>query len=90
MPENNEKNNPYQYSQDILDGIEEIKKYRVKKEEFFSNLEQNPLWVKHLEELLQAQEDKPTQDRKGKINNLAKKIEQMKELWSFYELYTKK
>ena len=32
---NNEKNNPYQYSQDILDGIEEIKKYRMKREEFF-------------------------------------------------------
>ena len=87
---NNEKNNPYQYSQEILDGIEEIKKYRMKKEEFFNNLEQNPLWLKHLAELQKLQQEKETKGRKEEIENLTKKISQMKELWSFYELYTQK
>lgn len=87
---NNEKNNPYQYSQDILDCIEEIKKNRMTKEEFLSNLEQNPMWLKHLEQLQIAQDEKPTKKRKEEIDSLSKKISQMKELWSFYELYTKK
>ena len=87
---NNEKNNPYQYSQDILDGIEEIKKYRMPKDEFFNNLKENPMWVKHLAELEQKQKDRFSGERKKEIGSLANKIDQMKELWGFYELYTKK
>lgn len=87
---NNEKNNPYQYSQDILDGIEEIKKNRMRKDEFFHNLEQNPMWIKHLENLNEAQIEKPTKKRKDEIESLTKKIAQMRELWSFYELYNQK
>ena len=87
---NNEKNNPYQYSQDILDGIEEIKKYRMKKEEFFSNLKENPMWEKRLEQLINDQEEKPTKTRQNDIESLTKKIAQMEELWSFYEIYTRK
>lgn len=87
---NNEKNNPYQYSQDILDGIEEIKKYRMKREEFFDNLKENPMWEKRLIKLQQAQEEKPTKSRKADIESLSKRIAQMKELWGFYELYTQK
>ena len=87
---NNEKNNPYQYSQDILDGIEEIKKYRMKKEEFFNNLKQNPLWVKRLEKMQQEYADKPIKGLKDGIETLTKKIAQMEELWKFYELYVQK
>ena len=87
---NNEKNNPYQYSQDILDGIEEIKKYRMPKDEFFNNLKENPMWEKHLAQILNDQADKPTKKRKDEIESLTNKIAQMKELWGFYELYTKK
>ncbi len=87
---NNEKNNPYQYSQDILDGIEEIKKLRMNEDDFFKNLQQNPLWMKRLAELNEAQKDKPTKKRKDDIENLTKKIAQMKELWGFYNLYTQK
>lgn len=87
---NNEKNNPYQYSQDILDGIEEIKKYRMTRDEFFKNLEQNPMWIKHLKELTDEQIENPTKGKKDDIESLSKKIAQMKELWSFYELYTHK
>ena len=87
---NNEKNNPYQYSDDILDGIEEIKKYRMRKDEFFTNLNENPMWEKHLSYLKQLQAEKPTKGRKSDIESLDKKIEQMKELWQFYELYVQK
>ena len=87
---NNEKNNPYQYSQDILDGIEEIKKYRMTKSEFFTNLKENPMWEKHLAQILNDQADKPTKKRKDEIESLTNKIAQMKELWGFYELYTQK
>ena len=87
---NNEKNNPYQYTQDILDGIEEIKKYRMKKEEFFNNLEQNPLWGKHLNELQISLSENAAKDKKKEFDTLSKRISQMKELWNFYELYTQK
>ncbi len=87
---NNEKNNPYQYSQEILDGIEEIKKNRMKKDEFYTNLKENPMWEKHLAKMNTDQADKPTKKRKGDIESLTKKIAQMKELWGFYELYNKK
>ena len=87
---NNEKNNPYQYSQDILDGIEEIKKYRMKREEFFTNLQENPMWTKRLIQLKKDQEENPTKGKKDEIESLTQKIGQMMELWGFYELYTKK
>lgn len=87
---NNDKNNPYQYSQNILDGIEEIKKNRVTKEDFFKNLKENPLWEKRIDELENLQKEKFTKGRKEQIERLTKRIAQMKELWQFYELYTKK
>ena len=87
---NNEKNNPYQFSQNILDGIEEIKKNRVKKEDFFRNIKENPLWEKRLAVLKEQQYEKFTKGRKEEIDRLTKKIAKMQELWKFYELYTKK
>ena len=87
---NNEKNNPYQYSQNILDGIEEIKKNRVKKEDFFKNLKANPLWEPRLEELEKLQSEKFTIGRRDEIESITVRIAQMQELWQFYELYTKK
>ena len=87
---NNDKNNPYQYSQNILDGIEEIKKNRVTKEDFFKNLKENSLWEKRIDELENLQKEKFTKGRKEQIERLTKRIAQMKELWQFYELYTKK
>ncbi len=83
---NNEKNNPYQYTDDILKGIEEIKKNRISHEEdFIYNLENNPEWLPHLKELETKQGAKPTE-----IKALSDKIEKMKELWKFYKLYNKK
>lgn len=87
---NNEKNNPYQYSKDILEGIEEIKKNRLSKDEFFNNLKEHPAWEKRLEQLKEEFSVKETQKLRDEIKNLTKKIAQMKELWSFYELYSLK
>ncbi len=84
---NNEKNNPYQFSSDILGGIEEIKKNRMSHDEFFDNLKNNPRWEKYLAELQNA---KLTKQTKSEIDVLSKEIAKMKELWFFYELYTKK
>lgn len=87
---NNEKNNPYQYSKDILEGIEEIKKNRLSKDDFFTNLKENPMWEKHLNELKEVYAKKETQKIRDEIKSLTKKIAQMNELWQFYELYTTK
>lgn len=87
---NNEKNNPYMYIDKIIEGIEEIKKNRLNEQEFFHNLENNPLWEKHLDELNKQQENKFTKGRKNEIDDLITKIDKMKELWSFYELYKSK
>ena len=88
---NNEKNNPYQYTRDILEGIEEIKKNRIfNKETYFSNLKNNPIWYSHLNELNKMQENKPTSSRQKEIKALEANIRKMEELWDFYELYTKK
>ena len=88
---NNEKNNPYNYIDEILDGIEEIKKNRISsKKDFIYNLENNPVWRPHLKDLENEQEAKPTKGRLQEIKALSDKIEKMKELWSFYELYDKK
>ncbi|MCR4880434.1 MAG: ATP-dependent helicase [bacterium] len=85
---NNEKNNPYQYSKDILEGIEEIKKNRIKSEsEFNKNLAENPLWEKRLAFL---GTEKQTVKVKDELKSLSKKVAQMHELWEFYELYRQK
>lgn len=88
---NNEKNNPYQYCDSILAGIEEIKKNRIKsKEIFYYYLENNPVWIPHLKTLEKEQEIKPTKGRLQEIKALSDKIGKMKELWQFYELYNQK
>ena len=88
---NNEKNNPYQFADNIIDGIEEIKKNRItKREDFFRNLENNPEWLPRLKTLEKEQETDAKQYRARDIKSLTERIEKMKELWSFYELYNSK
>lgn len=70
---NNNQNNPYKYSKDILDGIEEIKKNRVNNERFFYNLNNNPLWVPRLAEFPKIIEQKQKQIAE-KEQELAKNI----------------
>lgn len=46
---NNEKNNPYAFIKDILDGIDNIKRERMKSEEFHYNLENHVAWKPRLD-----------------------------------------
>ena len=90
------KNDPYYYIDTIKRRIEEIKKHRLNKEQFFENIKTNPDWEP---ELYRLKNELETKLKKGEtrvktlvdnIENQAKKIEQARELWSFYELYQTK
>ena len=76
---NNEKGNPYRFVEDILNGIEEIKKSRLKdKETLDKYIDYNPMWRPRLEDLkIKAKEEKETkeQKRKEKIAKNENKIE---------------
>ena len=76
---NNEKGNPYRFVEDILNGIEEIKKSRLKdKETLDKYIDFNPMWRPRLEDLkIKAKEEKDTkeQKRKEKIAKNEDKIE---------------
>ena len=92
-----DKNDPYFYINKIKNRISSIKQNRLNKEDFFLNLERNNDWlpeVKRLEALIEDVEQgrnkrykKPPYDKR---DDALKKIEQAKELWTFYELYQSK
>ena len=89
------RNDPYYFIKTIKWQIEEIKKYRLNKEEYFKNIEENPDFKPALVEL--EKELKKRQENGGKIEPIEGKIEKQKdkiakayELWDIYELYTKK
>lgn len=92
-----EKNDPYFYINTIKNRINLIKQNRLIKEKFFKNLRENPDWeleIKRIESIIDDVEQgrnkrykKPPYDKKEEA---VKKVEQAKELWSFYELYTDK
>ncbi len=90
------KNDPYFYIDTIKYQIEEIKKYRLTKAQFFSNLEKNPDWKPQLIKLQTQLEEKNkkgdtrTATLESKIKSQAEKIAKAEELWSFYELYENK
>ena len=65
---NNEKENPYRFADEIYFDIEEIKKNRLTKEQFFYNIENNPMWKPRLENLpeLIEQSYKKTEELLGK------------------------
>lgn len=90
------KNDPYLYMKAIQDQIEEIKKYRMTKEEFFDNIKNNSDWEP---ELLRAEKRLKQLQQSGKkipnnaftdVEKARKKLEKAKELWQFYELYRSK
>jgi len=91
---NNEKNNPYQYVDSILNGIDEIKKNRIKKEaDFKYNLYNNVSCKPRLDELIAFKNEKEAKNAdvpatlKNEINALSDKIAKMEELWKFYDEY---
>lgn len=90
------KNDPYYYIDTIKRRIEEIKKYRLDKNSYFENIKTNPDWEPELFKLkddLEAKlkkNDTRIKTLVGAIEAQGKKIEQAKELWTFYEKYQAK
>ena len=86
-----EKNDPYYYIDTIKRRIEEIKKHRLNKEQYFKNIETNPDWEPELFRLKDELEAKLKKGEKrvktlvGNIEAQGKKIEQARELWTLYE-----
>jgi len=98
----NSKNDPYVYLKTISDKIEQIKKHRMTKEEYFQNIENNPNWKPQLlaykielQELL-AKDNKDSKDTKrlaklpDLISTSEKEIRKAEEIWEFYEAYKAK
>lgn len=91
-----EKNDTNYYIKPIADRIKEIKQYRLTKEKYFKNLEENPDWILKEKELKQElikrqQENKATKTFIAKeLLPQEKKVAQAYELWKFYELYQEK
>ena len=93
-----EKNDPYFYINKIKNRIGAIKQNRLTKETFFKNLKDNPDWEPEVErwqgiidDVLEGRNKRyrngPPYDKK---EDAVKKVEQAKELWKFYELYSEK
>ena len=91
-----EKNDPYHFINEIINGINNIKSNRLKKEDYFYNIAHNKGWEPELErkkaELKEKLEKGSTRTKtlEGEIKKLEKKIEKIKELWFFYEKYQEK
>ena len=91
-----EKNDPYFYIDTIKRRIDEIKKNRLSKGDYFKNIEFNPDWQPELDSLIAELEAKHKKGETrvktltGNIETQQKKIDQAKELWEFYELYQAK
>ena len=92
----NDKNDPYAYIQKIKDRISEIKQNRLTKEQFEYNLKYNQDWIPQLNKVIAEIEQKHskgnfrTKTLENKKLELEKEINQMQELWSFFELYEEK
>lgn len=90
------KNDPYVFLETILSQIEEIKKNRLKKEEYFKNIEQNPDWKPNIKALEDKLEDYKLKNKKipaylpNSIEAAQKKVNKAYEIWEFYELYKNK
>lgn len=89
-------NNPYFYLKALLGAVDEIKKNRISKEQFFSNMKSHPDWYKKLENLKAEKVDREQNNKALKTflskeyEPQIKKIEKAKEAWEIVELYSKK
>lgn len=89
-------NDPYRAMKEIQDQIEEIKSYRLTKEKYFKNLEENPDWkpeLKRAKDKLKELQDtgkKITDTALKDVDNAQKRIDKANDLWKLYELYQSK
>lgn len=89
-------NNRYHYLKSLLGAVDEIKKNRISKEQFYSNMKTHPDWIKKLETLEEEKIDREQNNKalktflSQKYEPQIKKIEKAKETWDIVELYTKK
>ena len=89
------KNDPYKMLGLIKDGVEEIQKNRLTKEQYLINIEENPDYRPAILELREKIEELKKQGKDIEktlkaIEDVEKKINRALELWSFYELYKDK
>lgn len=93
-----DKNDPYFYINKIRHQISAIKQNRLTKEKYFQNLKENQDWEPEIDrwqsvidDVLEGRNKRyrngPPYDKKEEA---VKKVEQAKELWTFYELYQSK
>lgn len=92
----NDKNDPYACVKKIKDRIDEIKQNRLTKEQFEQNLKNNQDWLPKLQKIELEIEQKHQKGNfktatieKNKLE-LEKEINQLREIWQFYELYCEK
>lgn len=93
----NSKNDPYAFLKVIADKFKEIKRYRLTKEEYFKNLEENPDYYPKIENLKEEIEKIKRKESRRKlstveseIENTLLEIEKAKEVWNLYEMYKAK
>ena len=90
------KNDPYIFLKPISRQIEEIKRNRLTKEEYFKNIKENPDWEPEIKALQNKLEDYKQKNKKipstllNSIDSQEKKIRKAYEIWEFYELYKSK
>lgn len=92
-----DKNDSYYYINKLKNRINLIKQNRLTKEKYFENLRENPDWEPEIANWKQVIDDveqgrnkrykKPPYD---KLEAAEKKVNQAKELWTFYDLYFEK
>ena len=90
------KNDPYHFVSELLGGIQEIKRRRYTKDDYFYNLKHNedyePAVIraeKKYDDAVKSGKNIPDTTVKG-VENSKKKLAKAKELWEFYELYKSK
>ncbi len=85
----------YHYIPQIIKLIEEIKKNLLTKEEYFNNIKTHPDWFPNIEKNQEKIEEALKNNKKvakswqSEIESTEKKIGKAKELWDFYEMYSK-
>ena len=91
-----EKNDPYFYINTIKNKLSAIKQNRLTKETYFNNIANNPDWEPEKNKLEQKIKEKQnkgdtrTKTDEANLKSITKKINQAKELWIIFELYSKK